>query len=313
MRNLTPGIFAVSAALLLSACNGGGTGSDGGAGFTAKIDGKAWTATEIGITAMVVAAVPGTLVLQGSDGAEGKSRSITITLYNVRGPGRYPLGVGSDVVGGIGQTGEATGTGGNANAWITEGTGDDGLVEITALGGGRIQGTFFFTADTGRNNSTGVKRTVTDGRFDLALTGTLPTLKASQGSTLSGKLGGTHYNAASIIASPLDFMGQPGITISTLSSLHGVSLQLQGVTDTGTYTLTNTQPIRTITAGRNGGDAEHCCWQTAAGDAGEIRITSLDSNRVKGTFRGVIKPSAGKPATTSLEILEGTFDVGFGI
>lgn len=312
MRRSTRLHLMVTATFLLTACNGGGTGAGEEAGFTAKIDGKDWASTEIGTTAMVVAAVPGTIVLQGSDGAASKSRSITITLYHVRGTGRYPLGVGLGVVGGIGQTGEATGTGGDSHSWITAGTGSDGLVEITALGGGRIKGTFFFTADTGRNNSTGVARAVTDGRFDLALTGDLPSLKENQGSALSARLGGTFYNAASVIALPLDFTGQPGIRISTTSSLHGLNLELQGVTDTGTYSLTNTQPIRTISAGRNGGDAAHCCWQTAAGDAGEIRVTSLDSNRVKGSFRGVIKPSAGRPATTSLEILEGSFDVGFG-
>jgi hypothetical protein len=305
--------LAVSIPLLLCACDGGGTGSDGGAGFTAKIDGKDWSATEIGTTAMVVAGVPGTLIISGSDGAEPNSRSITLSLYNVRGPGRYPLGVSTHVVGGIGQTAEAAGAGGDADDWITPGTGDDGLVEITALGGGRIQGTFFFTADSGRGNSSGVPRTVTEGRFDLALTGTLATLKENKGSTFTARLGGTHYNAATVLAFPLDFTGQPGIRISTATSLHGVSLELQGVTETGTYALTNTQPIRTITAGHTGGDAAHCCWQTAAGDAGEIRVTYLDSNRVKGTFRGVIKPTAGKSATAPLEILEGSFDVGFGI
>lgn len=305
--------FSAAASFLLLACNGGGTGSDGGAAFTAKIDGQAWTSTEIGTTVLFVAGVPGTLVLQGTNGAASKSRSITITVYNVRGPGKYPLGVGSDVVGGTGQTAESTDSGGNANSWITPGTGDDGMVEIAALGGGRVKGTFFFTADTGRRNPTGVKRAVTEGRFDLALAGTLPVLPAKKGSMLTAKLGGVHYYAASIVAFPKDHLAGPGVNISTTTSLHGLSLLLQNVTDTGTYTLSNTQPIRTLTAGRNTGTGNQCCWQTQDGDTGEIRITSLDSNRVKGSFKGVIKPTAGRPATTPLEIVEGTFDVGFGI
>jgi hypothetical protein len=139
----------------------------------------------------------------------------------------------------------------------------------------------------------------------------LPTLRENKGSALSARLGGAYYNAATVVAFDKDFTGQPGIRISTANSLNGINLELQGVTAPGTYTLANTQPIRTLSAGRNGGDAAHCCWQTAAGDIGEIVVTSLDANRVKGTFRGVIKPSAGKPAAAPLEILEGTFDAGF--
>jgi hypothetical protein len=319
MRQFLACALVLASSLPFLSCNSG-TDADagGGSGFTALIDGKPWEAEPIGVTAMVNAAVPGNVIILGNDGAAERSRSITVTLYNVRGPGRYALGVGLECVGGIGQTGEATGVvGDNSNSWITPGTGNDGEVILAEIGGGRIKGTFFFTADTGRRNTTGVKRTVTEGKFDLPLAGALPVLHERKGSTLTARLGDESYNAASVYGFGKDFLGQDGIRISTTSSLHGVNIELQSVTDTGTFALSNTQPIRTISAGRNGGDAQHCCWQTLAGAAGEIKVTSIIRNaakdsiyRVKGSFKGTLQPSPGKAATADLEVLEGTFDVG---
>lgn len=312
-------LFLLALSLPFLGCNStGGDGGGGGSGFTAKIDGKAWEAEPIGVTAMVNAGVVGNVILSGNDGAKEKSRGITITLYNVRGPGKYALGVSLESIGGTGSTGEATGVvGNNSDNWITPGTGDDGEVELTAIGDGRIKGTFHFTADSGKKDAVGVRRSVTDGKFDLPLKGTLAALHERKGSKVTAKLGGVFYNAASIYGFGKDFMGQDGIRISSTSSLNGLNLELQGVTETGTYTLTNTQPIRTLSAGRNGGDAQHCCWQTLAGAVGEIKVTEIIRNaakdsvyRVKGTFKGTIQPSPNKASTANLEITEGTFDVG---
>lgn len=321
MRHGLASALLLAASLQFPGCDS--TDSDGGgsgSGFTAKVDGNAWEATEISITAQVNAGVPGSVILGGTQTLDGnRSLSLTITLFNVRGPGKYALGVGSDCVGGTGHVGEGTGVGANAHTWITPGTGSDGEVEITALGEGRIKGTFRYTSDTsgtrGRNgDDTRVRREVTEGRFDLPLQGTLAVLPDNKGKTVTADLGGEFYNAASIpLASLLDYTGKAGFQFSSGSSINGLSIQLEGVTDTGTFSLSNFPPIRTITAGRNSNTGTHCCWQTAAGDIGEIRITSFTPTRVKGTFSATLKPTAGKPATANLVITNGTFDVGIGL
>lgn len=308
-------LLAASAILVFVAlgCGGGDGGGPGGggSGFTAVIDGKAWEATPISISALANAGVPGTVSLIGSQNVSTGSLSLTMSIYNVGGVGKYPLGVGINTIGGIGQLGESTGMGGNANSWITAGTGSDGMVEITSLSNGRIVGTFNYTVEPGRNNAVGGNRVVTDGKFNLALMGTVTPLAEEVGSQLSAEMNGVHYNAATINGSLMDFMGGAGVNISTISSLHGLSIMLVGVTAPGTYTYSNMAPQRLVTAGRTGGTADTCCWGVnAPGDIAEIVVTSLTAKRVKGTFSGTLKPQPNKPATQDLVITNGTFDVG---
>jgi hypothetical protein len=312
-------LLAVLLAGLAAVCPGCGSGSDSGSGpaggsgsgFTAVVDGKAWEATPISISAQANAGTPGTVILVGTQTDGTKSLGLTLTFYNVRGPGKYALGVDSSIVGGIGQVGEGTGMAGQAVSWITAGTGVDGMAEITSLGAGRIVGTFNYTAAPGKNNALGTNRVVTDGKFDLALKGTLTTLPENAGSKVTAEFGGVLYNAATVDSSLMDFTGGAGFRLSSLSSVHGLSLMLEGVTAAGTFTYSNTSPVRTITAGRNGGTADNCCWGgNAPGDVVEIIVTSLMGSRVKGTFSGTLKPQPGKPATQDLVVTNGTFDVG---
>ena len=298
------------------ACSGGdddgGNGGGGGvSGFTAVVAGDAWEAEEVSISAAVNAGVPGTVIITGADNSSGQTRSITLTLYNVRGPGEYALGVGSAVYGGRGSTGEGTGSGANADLWSTPNSGVAGTVSLTQVSGGRVVGTFGFTGEASDDNIDTADRTVTDGEFDLALTGTLATLPANQGSKVSAKLNGQLYNAWGINGLLTDLTGGAGIRVSTSTGEHGISLQLQGVTAPGTYAISDASPLRIVTAGHNGGDANHCCWGlNAGGDVGTITVTSITADRVQGTFSGTLQPQPGKPATTPLVVTEGTFDVG---
>src|SRR4030095_4994370 len=103
-------------AVLVSACGGGGgnnnqPGGGGGSGFSARIDGRSWQGAPNGVTAAAVSSVPGALVVVGSQTFGGVTRSLTLSLYNISGPGTYPLGMSSDVFGGIGQVGEGRGGG----------------------------------------------------------------------------------------------------------------------------------------------------------------------------------------------------------
>ncbi len=317
MRNGYLRIWPALAAFAAINCGGGsgsstGPGGGGGSGLTATIDGNAWAAAALTISAGAMAGIPGGILVLGSQNANGLVTSINITLQNVRGPGTYDLGVGPDVYGGTASVGEGTaGSGGNSNSWITPLNGVAGTVTITTLSGGRIVGSFQYTAVPGHNSTATGTRTVTNGQFDLPFTGTLTPVPANVGSKVSALHNGVPYNAWLVIGTLTDFTGGAGVNISTTSSENGVSLQLQGVTAPGTYTLTNIQPIRSMTAGLNGGIASNCCWGAAGvGNVGTITVTSLTAARVQGTFSATLPPSPGKPATAPLVITNGSFDVG---
>jgi hypothetical protein len=297
--------------LALFGCGGGEAGTGGGAGFTAVVNGKAWAAEPIGVTATAVPGVPGGVVVVGSQVAGAMVTGLSISLNDLTGPGRYALGVGPGVYGGTASVGEgATGTGAS-NAWETPLNGVAGSITITTLGAGRIAATFEFVAEPGRRNAVGGTRMVTAGRIDLPLTGTLTPVPDSEGARVSAKLGGTPYNAWLVDGTLHDFMGGAGVNISTTSSENALSLMLVGVTAPGAYPLSNMAPVRSLLAGKNGGDAGHCCWGlNAGGDVGTITITSLTATRVKGTFSGTLQPQPGKPATGPLVVSDGEFDVG---
>ena len=299
--------------VLLSACGGSDSSgpSGGSSGFTAKIDGQSWEALPISIAAQAIGGVPGGVLVTGTQTTGGVSRSLTISLYNITGPGTYALGVSSDVFGGIGQVGEGTGAG-NSNSWITENTGTAGTITITKLSGGRVAGTFSYVADPGQQNTVGGTRTVTEGKLDLEFKGTLVPVPANAGSAVSAMFGGELYNAWSVNGLLQDHLGGPGFQFSTSTKEHGLSILLSGVTGPGTYAISHTSPVRSVGAGRNGGDANHCCWGGggSALDVGTITITSFTTSRVKGTLTATLQPSPGTAATAPLVITNGVFDVG---
>jgi hypothetical protein len=274
------------------------------------VEGKAFKAEAISIAAQPVPGVPGSLFFLGTQTGSGQQTSITVTLYNITGPGEYPLGTGSTVSGGTGQVGESKGSGGDADSWITAESGRAGKVKLTRLSDGRVAGTFEFTADPGKNNTAGGTRTITAGKFDIPYKGTFVPAPDDKGGHVSAVLNGKPYNAGYVEGSLLVYTGGPGIRFSSTNSESGISITLEGVTKPETLSLANMAPIRTITAGRNGGTAEFCCWDSNAASTGTIIVTSVTAARVKGTFSGTIKPQSGKPAKADLVIENGEFDIG---
>lgn len=301
-------LLGTAAVAAIGACGGGGdsSGPSGGSGFTARIDGVAWEALPISIAANPVNAIPGALLITGAESNGNTSKAITLSLYNVTGPGTYALGVSSTVFGGIGQVGDA------GQSWITDNIGTAGTVTITTLTASRIVGTFEFTAVPGLQNTVGGDRVVTNGRFDLPFGGALTPVPANVGSKVIASLGGTTYNAWSVSGLLQDHLGGAGFQFSSTTKDHGVSILLSGVTQPGTYTLSNTGAIRLVSAGHNGGDANHCCWGggNTGNDVGSITITSITADRVKGTLTATLQPVPNKPATTPLVITDASFDVG---
>ena len=304
-------LTALSACLLALAFAGCDKATDGGggSGLSAKVDGEAWEAEPIGVTAQAIPSSPGCIAFSGAQSKGAISSSITVTLYNVKDTGIYPLGTGSEVIGGMGQAGQSTGEGGGkSNAWITEGTGLDGEVHVTKFTSSHITATFHYVCVPGKNNPLTVNKVITDGKVDMDYKGTLLPVLEKHGSKVRATLGGKPYNAATINASLVDLNGNAGVNISTLSSVHGISIMLSGVTAKGVYTGIHMQPNpRSVGAGRNSALAEQCCWG-GDGDTVTIEVTDISAARVKGTFHGVLVPR--KPATTSLEIKDGIFDVG---
>lgn len=302
--------LSILSILTLSACDSGTGSASGGDKLTAKIDGKAFEAAAISLSAQVDFGVPGAVQFLGNQTVDGVNRGITVTLYNVYGPGEYPLGTDISVFGGIGQLGEGTGSGGDANSWITRSNGASGKVVLKSIGDGRMTGTFEYTCGPGKKNAPGADRAVTDGAFDLAYKGVFVPAAEGKGSRVRATLNGKPYNAATVIGLLKDYTGKDGFQFSSVTSENGVSIHLEGVTAPDSFGLANVPPIRTLIAGLTGGTAEFCCWQSVTGNTGYIVVTSLSANRVKGRFAGTIKPSAGKPATADLVIENGVFDVG---
>ena len=115
-----------------------GRGGGGGtSGFTAVIDGQAWTATSTSRKAQV--GPFGAITIQGL----ANGTTLLLILYNIDSVGTYPLGMGGTAVGGLGQVSDLTGRG-----WSTPLSGAAGSVTITTLSSGRIAGTFTYDADS---------------------------------------------------------------------------------------------------------------------------------------------------------------------
>lgn len=310
-RLIAPYAIAGLLALAFIACNSSTDSSAGGSGLTAKFRGEAWSAEPIGVYANALGSSPGTYMFGGAKSVGTISRSITVTLYNIPGPGTYKLGTGIQATGGVGQAGEGNGTP-NANTWITDGTGLDGEITITEIGKGRIKASFKFTGVPGARSPLKENIDITEGKVDLEYKGTPVPMLDKHGGNLTATLNGKPYNAASIHSASLkDLNGNAGVNIVTSTSLNGISLMVAGATAPGKYPIIHKQPNPvSIGAGRNGTDPETCCWGSSDADTAVIEITSLTATRIKGKFSGKLGPNPGKPATAALVIVDGAFDVG---
>jgi hypothetical protein len=295
------------AALVLAACGGDSNDDDGGGGgggggngsgpFTAVVDGETWAADDITIAAQTVPSVPGGFVITGSRTRSATDvASIGLSLYNVTGPGTYPLGVLPSVFGGIGTYGEATG------AWVTPYTGASGTVTLSTLTATRIAGTFAFTA----SNNAGGSRAITEGRFDLPLAsgGALPVVPPNAGSRLTGTIAGQAYAAHTVAVTQ---SGAAGVSFTSLNDRYSVTLVLDGVTAAGTYPIALAPPVRLVAVNAVTGPAPRGSWGTANGTTGSVAITSLTATRVRGTFTGTLAPQGGTGGSLAVT---GEFDVG---
>ncbi len=285
--------------LVLGACGGGDPSNPGGGGngitnFTAKVDGVDWN-PEFAVTAINGAA--GTYSITALRVSGSNNYTMVFSLYNITGPGTYPLGVGVFVFGGtalISQVG--------TDGWSTPLSGAAGQIVITTLSATRMVGTFEFVATP--ITGTAANKTVTQGVFDIPVSGTFGVLSATgnQGNSLTGNISGA-FVASGALATLTG--ATPQLTITAQNLVRSVSIGVANMTGPGTYTLSATTPVRTIQVG----DGLGAAWTSAtAGGSGSVVITSVTATRIMGTFTATVIGVAGG-ASGPLSV-SGTFNLG---
>ena len=300
----------------LAACGGetAPTSASGGGGtLSASIDGAAWTADAS--TAEARHSQPGKYVLGGTKTTGTSQLGLEIDVYNIAGPGTYPLGVSEKVFGGVGWVTTAS----PPTYWITPFSGASGTITITSLTDSRIAGSFSYNAPpyTVIGSATGT-RVVTNGTFDLPIrvTGTVGAVAANAGGKMSATVGGVPWNAANVTYNKVS--GGVQFTGDNTSFLLGINLS--GVTGTGTFNLTSS-PVRllTVSGPSTNPTGLNCCWggsvsvvgtNVVLNDAGSVTITAFSSTRIAGTFGAVLGGVPGTLATGQLVITNGSFDIG---
>jgi len=310
-------LLAARAALALGAF---GCGSDtgptsvaaGGGSFSASIDGSAWTADVSNAEARH--AQPGKYVLSGTKITGTSSLGLEIDLYNIAGPGTYPLGVGDKVFGGIGWVIAAE----PPTYWLTPNSGASGTVTIATLTSSRIAGSFSYNAPayTVIGNATGT-RAVTNGTFDLPIriTGTVGAVATNAGGKMSAVIGGSPWNAANVNVTTGNALKIAGDNSSYL-----VGINLTSVTGPGSYALAMSPArILTVSGPSTNPTGLNCCWggwvnvaDTVAtlADVGSVNITQFGNGRIVGTFGAVLAGIPNTLAKGQLVIANGSFDLG---
>lgn len=295
-------------ALLLGAVGACGGGTSGGGGpspgsgaMTATIDGQAFASDAQRAMATVSAAAPGTYVLTGTKAASASDYlTTTVTLYNIAATGTYPLGVTGVVFGGIGSVFQASGA--TVGTWLTPLSGASGTVTVSTLTSSRIAGTFAFIA-AGSLDATSI-RTVTNGSFDMPVTGSAGTLPANRGGSMTARINGAPWTAATVVvvgysSGTLAFGGSTAAGNPT----YNLTFVIGSMTGPGTYPFNSTGPIRTlsVTSGTQ-------VWSSQLGGTGAVVVTDLTTARVRGSFTATLPPASGTGATLTID--NASFNVG---
>ena len=192
-----------------------------------------------------------------------------------------------------------------ANSWTTPLNGTAGTVIVTSVGSGRIAGTFSFTAADITNPSS--TRSVTGGAFDMAVTGTPGTVQPYQGSSMRATFGGTPWIGATIVtvakSGGVYSFGGSSNTGGAGSGISNVFIALALVNGPGTFQLGGSS-VNQVQVSLN----STAYSSSLAGSSGAVVVTSVDANRLKGTFSATLSNGAGG----SLTVTDGTFDIGLG-
>jgi hypothetical protein len=282
-------------ALVTAACGGGGPTNPGGGGvtnFTAKIDGTAW-APEFSPIAVNAAAGLYSISAFKSTGAD--NYTIVLSLSNITGTGTYPIGVTPQVFGASALISQAPSSG-----WSSPLSGDAGEIVITTLTATRMVATFEFLATP--LMGTAVNKTVTEGQFDIVVSGTGGLAAANQGSSLTGTIGGPFIGATGAVS-----LNSGTLTIVSTNPTRNITIGIANMTGAGSYTL-GASPLRTIQVG----DGVGAVWTSnTSGGSGSVTISSATTQRIVGTFTAAVVGVAGS-ASGTLNI-SGSFNMGCAI
>jgi len=287
-RNAAAAVWSV-----LAACGGDPSGPGAerdDASLSARIDGVSWSPES---PAAAVNPSPGLYAIASAPVTGASAYTMELVLRNIGGPGTYPLGVSDQVFGGNALLSQG------GSSWSTPYTGAAGEVTITALSATAISGTFEFVA-TPVSGSVADK-TVTQGAFDVPVTGTGGVAAANQGSSFSFTVGGTSY-VAPLAAS---VMFGDTLRFSAINATYRITAGVGDITGVGTYALSDSN--RMLTVGSPPGAAT-TAWSTdAPGGSGSVEITSATPSRVMGTFTAT---AVGVLNTTTSLTLTGSFNLG---
>ena len=280
-------------ALLAVSCGGGddpanpntGGGGGGGNSFTATVDGQAFKAdaNTIQVTGNNPATRQGALAISGVQASTGVGLILTISFFI--GPASQPLGVhpGSNP-GGIASVLIAP------DMWTTPLNGAAGFVTLTARTDKRLAGTFNFTA-AGNPGATPATRVVTSGTFDITIDAGLPPLPTGVGSTAIATIGGTPWNAATIVGI---YPGAGIFSVAADNTTYSITLVPKvPVTAGNTYGIPSQMGI---TVSRTG--TADSWWGGLGADIGSVTVSTFDANRLIASFNGTLPPLAAVGSLT---------------
>jgi len=298
-----PGALALLAGVLLIGCGGGATGpdDDGGDGgglpnFTATIEGVVWRPS---IAVSAINPLAGLYSITATRTLGSDNYTMVFSLWNIKGPGTYPLGVGAQMQGGTAQLSQPPSSG-----WNTPLSGTAGSIVITTLTATRMVASFNFVAE-GSSGSAGT-RTVTSGSFDIPVTGAGGVAAENQGHVVTGSIGGPFTGAAAAMV--LTTGANPVLTITANNTVRSITISVANMTGPGTYPLSALTPVRTIGVSGAPGNLFATWASQVAGDSGTVTVSSVSTARLVGSFTATLAPLAGGAAGNLA--VSGSFDMG---
>lgn len=289
MRVLSRSALAVVAMAVGAACGGGDgdgpEGPNGSANMTAQVDGEEWRGM-----ANAARSAGGVYTITGADGTDG----LSIQLYNIPSTGTYPLGINATGFGGTGIVSQP------GAGWGTPLDGLSGSITITTLTDTRIVGTFHYTATPLNGSAVGTKD-VTDGEFDLLMqtAGAWTPPDPWDGSSLNGRFGTDTIVGATIAV----VLTGDDLLFTAGNLTHVMSLTLQDLGAAGSYAYADAPPVRRLSLTDVNGSA---IYLTDVTSPGSVVITTVNANRVAGTYTATLKRLASAETIT----VSGAFDVG---
>jgi hypothetical protein len=256
----------------------------------AMLDGDDWAASSnaVQVSGSASPTPQGSLTILGIDVPTG--RSVTLTLSYVTGPDTYRLGVNTITnAGGVGSVSD------NPDGWLTPLNSTAGTATITVRTATRIAGSFEFTAEHILGTAPDI--VVTEGEFDITVSGGLPPLPTANPSVISATFAGEPWYAATVVGV------SPGFSFSGSTTGYAVSMvPLVPIAPGGAYDIGSEFSAMVSELGTG------ASWSTTIQDSvGYVAFVTVTADRVQGFFGGTLPVLAG--ATSPLAIESGFFTV----